>query len=59
MKKTIYTVSQKKRIYQAPEIKEFIIDTRATLMATSESITGDGPATDLWYGGVGDDEYGD
>lgn len=59
MKKTYSTINMEKRNYQTPDIKVFMLDTRATLMTTSESITGTGDVSGLYYGGEGDDEYGD
>lgn len=51
--------NMEKRNYQAPDITVFMLDTRATLMTTSESISSTGDVSDLYYGGEGDDEYGD
>lgn len=60
MKKTYSTINMEKRNYQTPEITVFALDTRVTLMTTSNSLTSTGDATDLYYGGEAeDDTYGD
>ena len=58
MEKTLMT-EQKKYSYQAPDITVFTLETKASLLTSSESITATGDVDGIYYGGVGDDEYGD
>ncbi len=59
MIKNFSTINKEKRSYQTPEMIVYTLDANATLLTTSNSISGQNAASDLYYGGIGDDEYGD